>query len=957
MNIVRLTGAAVFVNYDSGAKPNFSIAGGRTQSQNFYMDGGTIQNMRLGIGQLDTDPPVETVAEVKVLANSFAAEYGGSAGGVVVATTKSGTNQFHGSAYEYLRNQVLDAGNFFAPVVNGEKQRPPLRYNVFGATVGGPVLIPKVYNGRNRAFFYFAYEGSRRRDGSTDQFGVPTPEQRQGDFSKTFAANGTLIPVYDPKSTRSEGGRTVRDIYPNNVIPSARVDKVGTALMPMYPLPNRPPDNITGANNYRTNYVTGLMRDAYLVKGDLNLTEKDRLSLRYLYNSDDRNYTTVMAEAAADTRGPAIRHQNFFYGTYTRVFTPSMINEFRFTYGNRVNHELSFGLGENWPGKLGLKGVPEAAFPQFNITGFRTLGNGAQERRQYPIEQLQWIDNLSWTRGRHTAKFGFELRPSYNYEENYPLVSGSFTTASQATSAPGNAATGYGLASLLAGAVTGFSARQTEALNRQSWYAAWFVQDDWQASSNLTINIGLRWETDTPIRDIKNRMNGFDLRAINPVSGTPGVVKFMGTNGFRTSPYDVDLNNFGPRLGFAWKPFSDGKTVVRAGAGVFYAHPFDRGAPTSASLGYEVSAAINSPDNGITIPFYLQDGVPGYSPTKPALDDSFGAVRVGQNATTAVTFYEENRRTGYSMQWNVGIQREMAGVLLETSYLANASRKLASANFPISQVRPEILSAASSQRDRPFPQFSNVTLVAPTFGVSNYHALVVKAERRFSHGFSFFANYTWSKFLNNTDEGGSALGAENAYSNGYNRRADYGPSENDIASRFNLSGVYEFPFGKGRRFATSKLADAVIGGWGLGGVLTFQSGPPFTVVTQVNTVYSAAGALRADVLRNPNLPAGSRTIARWFDIDAFAQPAAAVFGNQGQNILRSDGIANLDLSIMKGWRLRGEGRKVQFRGEFFNAANHPDFGLPGRTFAGPGFGIVSSARAGRSIQLGLRLVY
>ena len=230
-------------------------------------------------------------------------------------------------------------------------------------------------------------------------------------------------------------------------------------------------------------------------------------------------------------------------------------------------------------------------------------------------------------------------------------------------------------------------------------------------------------------------------------------------------------------------------------------------------------------------------------------------MKVGQATTTAVTFFEENRRTGYSLQWNFSIQREVAGVLIEAAYLANASRKLASANFPINQVRPEILGPASSQKDRPYPQFSNVTLVAPSFGVSNYHALALKAERRFSHGFSFFANYTWSKFLNNTDEGGSALGAENGYSNGYNRRADYGPSENDIPHRFNLSGVYELPFGKGRKLATGKFADAVFGGWGLGGVLTFQAGPPFTVVTQVNTIYSSAGAQRADVLRNPNLPA------------------------------------------------------------------------------------------------------
>jgi hypothetical protein len=682
------------------------------------------------------------------------------------------------------------------------------------------------------------------------------------------------------------------------------------------------------------------------------------MSLRYMYNSDDRGYTSVMPEQASDTRALALRHQNFFYGTYTRVFTPALINEFRFTYGNRINHEQSYGLNEGWPSKVGLRGVPDTAFPQVSVTGMRTLGTGSQERRQFPIQQFQFINNTSWVRGRHTLKFGFEARPSYNFETNRPTASGSFTLSPLATGLPGTAASGFGFASLLVGAPTGFSARETEALDRRSWYYAAFFQDEWAAHRDLTLNFGVRWETDTPIVDLSDRMNGFDVAAINPVSGTPGVVRFMGQNGFRTTPYATDRNNFGPRAGFAWKPLGSSKTVVRGGFGAFFAHPFDRGAPNSASLGYELSAAINSPDNGVTIPFRLQDGVPGYSPTKPALNDSFGAVRVGQTPNTAVTFFEENRRTGYSLQWNLAVQRDIAGMLLEASYLANASRKLASGNMSINQVRPELLTATSAQRDRPFPQFTNVTTLAPSLGVSNYHALLLRAERRFSRGFNFLATYTWSKFLNNTDEGGAVLGAEgNAYSNFYNRRADYGPSENDIPHRLTLSGVYELPFGKGRAHSLNGIANGVLGGWSLGTILTLQSGPPFTVTTQVNTVFSAAGALRADVSGNPNLPNSEKTLARWFSTGVFTQPAAATFGNQGINLLRSDGTINLDLSVMKGWELPGEGHRIQLRGELFNAANHANFGVPGRVLGGPGFGIVGSAYSPRSVQLGLRLVY
>jgi len=957
MNIVAMTGAAVFINYDSGGKPNFSLSGGRTQSQNFYMDGGTIQNMRLGIGQVDTDPPVETVAEVKVLSNGFSAEYGGSAGGVIVATTKSGTNQLHGSAYEYLRNEKLDAGNFFAPWVNNQKVRAPLRYNVYGATLSGPVRIPKLYNGKDRTFWYFAWEGSRRSQGNTDQFTVPVELQRSGNFSQTFAANGNVIPIYDPLTTRVEAGRNVRTQFPGNVIPSSRLDPVGRALIPFYPNPNRPPDNITGANNYRTNYTQKLTRDAFLVKGDHSLSDKDRISLRYMYNSDDLDYSTVMADIAAENRVPALRHQNFFYGTYTRVFTPSVINEFRFNYGNRINHTVSYGIGGDWPTKLGLKGVPNDAFPTFNVTGMRTMGAGNHERRQFPIQQFMWSDSLSVIRGRHAMKFGFEYRPSYNYETNRPSVSGNFTVSPLTTGQPGVAASGFGVASLLVGAPLNMNVRETEILDRQSNYIAFFAQDDWTVTRDLTINFGVRWETDTPIKDYSNRMNGFDTQQVNPVSGTPGVIKFMGVNGWRTTPYDTDYNNFGPRFGFAYKPGADGKTVIRGGLGTFFAHPFDAGAPTSASLGFELSSNIASPDNGVTVPFYLKDGVPGLSLTKPPLDDNFGAVKVGKAPNTAPTFYESNRRTGYSIQSNFGIQRQLpSNILVEASYIMNLSRKLASSNLGINQVRPELLTPTSTNVQRPFPQFTNVTVVLPSLGVSSYHALLLRAEKRFESGWNFLGTYTFSKFQNNTNEGGSVLGAEGGvYSNFYNRRADWGPSENDVRHRLTWSGVYELPFGKGKQFLSGSAWGHVIGGWGLGGILTIQSGAPFTVTTQVNSVFSAVGALRANVSSNPNLPNRQRTLARWFDTSVFSQPAPATFGNQGVNILRADGIINLNASLQRNFPMWSEQSKLQFRAEFFNFANHPNFGTPGRVFGGPGFGIVGSAGAARSVQLGLRL--
>src|SRR5262245_53228654 len=614
LNIIKLTGAAVFVNYDSGAKPNFSLAGGRTQSQMFWIDGGSGQNMRLGIGQVDIDPPVETVQEVKVLSNNYAAEYGGSAGGVIIATTKSGGNQFHGSLFEYLRNDALDAANFFAPVVNGEKRKAPLRYNVFGGTLGGPVWLPKKafgpagYDGHNKTFFFFAYEGTRRLEGLTRTLTVPTLLQRQGDFSQTRNAAGQVIPIFDPATTRVEGGRAVRTQFAGNKIPAGCrcLDPVALKILEFYPLPTQAPSNSTGANNFSGNYQQILTRNNYTVKLDHNFTERDRINFRYLYNSDDRDFTTVFPNIVAETNTPALRHQNYFYWGYTRTFSSTIINEFRYTYSNRINHQISFGLSEPWATQLGLKGVPDGAFPQINVAGVTTLGAGTHERSQLPIQQHQFVNNFTIARGRHALKMGAELRESLNFETTRTSIAGQFNFTTLLTGQPGSSVTGLGLASFLLGYPNGVSFRETEALDRYSWYLAGFFQDDWTINQSLTLNLGLRWETDTPITDRDSCMNGFDQGAINPVSGTPGVVKFAGQDGYPSQPYATDWNNFGPRLGFAWRPFGLQKTVIRGGAGVFFAHPFDRGAPNSASLGFENSASINTQDNGLTSPFLLR---------------------------------------------------------------------------------------------------------------------------------------------------------------------------------------------------------------------------------------------------------------------------------------------------------------------------------------------------------------
>ncbi|HEY2930958.1 MAG TPA: carboxypeptidase regulatory-like domain-containing protein, partial [Acidobacteriota bacterium] len=656
LNLAQLAGATVWVNYSGNAKPNFSLAGGRTQSQNFSIDGGTGQNMRLGVGQIDTDPPVEAVREFKILASSYSAEYGGSAGGLVIMTTKSGTNDFHGSLFEYFRNDALDAAGFFSPIDarTGEKDKPPLRYNLFGGTIGGPIL-------KNRTHFFGAYEVTRQRVGATQVMTVPTELQRRGDFSQTLNAAGRVIQIYDPSTTRTVSGRAVRDLFSGNRIPANQLDPVALKLLNFWPVPNREASNPAGANNFAANWTELFDRDNVTARVDHVINQRWNLYGRYMYNKDPITQTSVLPDPRADAATIRDRFQHNILVATTYAFRPSIINDLRFTFTTRQNHAKSMGLGGTWDRDLGLKGISGEAFPRINVTGITSIGSAAQERRQFPIRQYHTGDSLTWFHGKHFLKMGGEVRKSTNFEVNRPSISGVFAFGVQPTGLPGTSGTGLGLASFLVGFPNSFNVRETEALDRYSWYLAGFVQDDWKVHPNLTLNIGLRWEVDTPMTDRNQRMNGFDATAINPVSKTPGVVRFSGVDGWPDSSAEPDWNNFGPRVGFAWRPFGSKKTVIRGGGGVFFAHPFDHGAPASAALGFERSANLQTPDNGITAPFLLKDGVPPVQLTGAALTPGFGAVEVGRAATTAVTFYERSRRSGYSQQFNLGVQHEIRG--------------------------------------------------------------------------------------------------------------------------------------------------------------------------------------------------------------------------------------------------------------------------------------------------------
>lgn len=940
LELVRLSGNVVFVDYAGNSKPRFSVAGGRSYQSNYMLDGGNIQNLRIASAQVDIDPPVEVVQEFKVLQNGYSAEYGGSASGVLVSTTKSGTNQFHGSLFEFFRNEALDAPNFFAPTEGNRKIKAPLRYNLFGGTLGGPIS-------RNRTHFFAGYEGTRRSDGETQILTVPTAQQRAGDFSQTFNAAGRLIPIQDPASPS-------RVAFPGNIIPPSRLDSVAVNLLEYYPLPNRAALNASGAQNFSGNRAQIFRRDNVTTRVDHVLTDSNRLYFRFVYNNDPYRWTSVLPNPIADTTnpfGPITRWQTSYLLADTHTWSPSLIMDTRYSFSNREFIANSAGYGSDVINEIGLKGVPSGAFPAITITGMSAIGSSAY-REQKPIRQHQVINNWTWVRGNHIVKFGGEVRKSINLDVNRPIISGQYNFSPNATGLPGNTATGYGFASFMLGMVNTFSLRETDPLDRYNYYWAAFIQDDWKITRNLTLNLGVRWEIDTPLMDKNNRMNSFDPFQINPVSGTPGVVKFLGVNGWRTSPYDTDWNNFGPRFGFAWKPRGSEKTVVRGGFGIFYGGP--NIGVNGQSLGFERSAGLTSPDNGLTPSFILQDGLSGVTLGGEELTDSYGAVPVGGRATTNVNFFETNRATTYSEQFNLGIQRQLGGnLVLEVQYVGNLSRKLPGSDLNLNQVPYSLLGPGNAQVRRPYPQFNNVISSSAPIAMNNYHSGMIRAEKRFSGGLSFLGSYTFARTIGNaTSAGGEEYGDNQVFMDLYNRSLDKGPDALDIIHRFSWSSVYELPVA-----ARGKWYSPVFGGWTIGSIINMQSGGPFTVVTQVNNTNSfSAGANRANILRNGNLPAGERTVERWFDTAAFVDPGLYTFGNAGRGILRADGRINFDFSLAKNFYFL-ENRYVQFRGEFFNAFNHPDFAPPNHSLGAPGFGSITSATQGRSIQLGLRIVF
>lgn len=934
--MIVLSPGATVIDPGSGGEnlPIFSVGGGRARNQQFALDGGNVTNITgLAVPQNQAALPMEAMQEFRVITNNYAAEFGHSAGGVVTMSTRSGTNELHGSVFEYMRNNALDARNFFAAT------KAPLRLHQFGAAVGGPIRKDKTH-------FFASWEQTRQTTGGTSIQTLPDAAQRAGDFSRVVDAAGRVIPLFDPATTQNR----VRQPFAGNVIPASRIDPVARAAAEFYPQPNRQ-GTLTGANNFGANTRPTFDRDIFVARVDHQLTAKDQITGRYYVNDNESENVGVWGRPEADPSATTGGNNNSSWlGSYTRLFTPQLVNDFRVTRLRRFGGTTARVLGTNPASKIGLRGVSDQAFPIFNITAYAAMGREPFRRNNRPSDDMQYQNSVSWFHGKHALKFGGEFRRGYFNDDRDLSSSGQFGFTPLITGQPGVANSGNAFASFLLGEVNSAGTQRPDVINSRSAYWAFYAQDDYRVTERLTLNYGVRWEVNLPRTEDNNLMNSFDTRAINPVSRTPGVVRFAGRDGEPRTAFDPDWNNFGPRAGFAWRaPFAK-TTVIRAGGGIFFGEIVSNIIGTAAALGFSTDVDLISSQPGIVSAMVLRNGFPSV-PRVPVdqLGAGFGAVPVGQNPTTAPSFFERSRPTPYSMQYNFNLQREViSNLAVELGYIANISHKLTANDLTLNQIRIEEAAAGNAQVRRPFPQFSGVTVINPPIGNSTYHAFTVKGERRYSSGLTFLAHYTFSKFLDDV-QSFSEFGNVGGYMDFYNRRLDKGISGNDVRHRTLASIVYAVP-GQKQRFV-----NWVLGGWKTGVIASAQSGAPFTVTNNTNdTNVFAAGGIRANLVGDPL--AGDRSIARWFNIAAFAAPAPFRFGNSARGLLRGPGIQNIDLSLSKSFPVT-ERWKTEFRGEFFNLLNHTNFGQPGASRGTPAFGVISSAREPRRVQLAVRITF
>jgi hypothetical protein len=961
----------------------YASNGLRGSGNNVLIDG--IDSKNMFTGGFSIQPSPDSVQEFKVQTQSFSAEFGKNGGSTINLTTKSGTNEYHGSAFEFLRNNNMDARNFFSA------QRPSYQRNQFGGYIGGPIR-------KNKTFFFGGYEALRERKGLTYAGQVPTPAMLNGDFSALLSQpdpNTGKAPfeIIDPLSCNNPPFGAACQPFAGNIIPQDRISSVAKLIIPYFPAPDISGATNVGTNNYVTNPKRSRNDNQFSGRVDHSFNEKDNLYVRYML-AQSITLTPEQAYSALPGFGDRIRFrgQNVAL-SWTHTISPTMLNEVRIGF----SRNMDIGTCASCPRKpgfvesFGIQGLTalspaDEGFPSFSFgSGYFSIGDSNYR----PVESNDMVekyeDTLTITKGKHTIAMGTDLQPYQALRNQAPFSPhGQFSF--------GNDYSNFTISDFLLGYPSSAGRSIAKAVtNQDGMFINFFVQDDYRVSKKLTINMGLRYEHhQLPIdrRDVGASlvpipgaplftpgnavlvMAGYDqaakycnlpqyiMNAGTPqqynLIACPDEMKKLGFTGRAArSLWLGDNFNWAPRFGFAYRPTSSDRLVIRSGYGIFFDlaefNEFHYGFNNPVQAPDQFSNfAANSP------PTPLQSAFIGGS--TPPLSQAFISINP-----------DSHLRQPYIHEWSFSIESQLTSTMaLEVRYVGTSAIDLGHFHFFGNQAFP---GPGPIQPRRPYPDFG-FTAQMSSGANANYNGLQVQFTRKMASGLQFLAGYTFSKNISNNE------GEEGAYSDGgapqgqndNNPAGERGLTVNDVRHRFTFSSLYELPFGKGRRWLSNPnpVVNGVLGGWELSGLASFQTGFPITPQSGIDSGNVGTGNWRPDRICNGNLPSGQRTVSDWFDTSCFTNSLLIAdnnmgifrFGNSGRSVLTGPGIQNIDFALLKNFRIT-ESKTLQFRAEAFNALNHANFGADGviTHVNDPRFGEVTSASEGRDVQIALKFLF
>jgi len=956
---------------EGGQGSAMNINGARATNTNFYVDGFNNRNARGAAAQIR--PNIDALQEFKMQVSGYSAEYGRFAGGILNMALRSGTNNFHGSLFYYLRNDIFDARTFFA------QDKEKLRRHQMGATVGGPIV-------KNKTFFLVSYEGYRQILGQTRLGHTPTEAERNGDFSQSVDFLGRPIYLKDPfKKGPCKAGKT-KACFPGNIIPPSRLNPIGLNIVQYYPLPNRadPRNNYIVSANDEDNW------NSILAKVDHRLTDNDTISWRYQMRLADTENPFAGGSDLGIFGMTQDDDRSLMGLNWTHLFSPTVIMELRGGYSRNHTDQRGNFQGQNIAAELGLPELvsdPELMdWPKIYVLDHFQLGTGASEPVQYAVTDIQEGATFTWVKSKHVIKAGFDgSRVRFN-QPYFNNQRGTFRFLGRWTGAP--------IGDLLLGLLNNATRQVGFTRNywRQSSYG-WFLADDFKVTRNLTLNLGVRYEINKPPVDRYDRLGNFvpelgkivisddktvpNLQELEELTGMEGKVVTAAEAGLPRSMVYTDYTNIAPRLGIAWRPFGSTRTVIRTGYGLFY--------------GAEILNPIRN-QLANNFPFALRQNFPRLTkdPTLVTLENPFPEERLRVTGVNNATGYDIHAPTAYLQSWNFTIERELwPSTALEVGYVGSKGTHLGrryDINQPVRSMELyEAYQAGLTDQmfPRPIPDLNAINFFS--FGSNSiYNSFQISLRRRSRGGFFYRLNYIFSKSLDEASQftGSSQGGFPNALDS-RNLWLDRGRSDFDRGHVFSAVFSYELPVGRGKRYALRGVPEVLFGGWQLSGTARMYSGPPFTVRT-ADTELNLGESLRPNRIFKGTMPENAYPGQKkgvdypWYDLSAFeAVPCIDeedagrscgtsqygftpfAFGNSGRNILDGPGLATIALGLRKNFRFK-EQRSLQVRIDVFNILNHTNFLLPDNYFNRITGGYItrvgSSGRQGgpRVFQFGLR---